>query len=138
MLSFGYAILTKEAVAAIAAVGFEPALGLYHRIRPGRPSLALDLMEEFRPLIVDSVVLTLVNTREIRASHFDRRGRSVVLTTEGRKIFIAAIERRMRSSIVHPTFGYQVTYRRALNMQARLLARAVQNDIPTYPAFVTR
>lgn len=138
MLSFGYAMLSKEALAAVLAVGFEPGLGFYHRLRPGRPSLALDLMEEFRPLIVDSTVLTLVNTREIRSSHFERRGRAIVLTSEGRKTFIGAIERRMRSSIAHPTFGYQVTYRRALNVQARLLARAIQGDIPAYPAFITR
>ncbi|MGH7738333.1 MAG: CRISPR-associated endonuclease Cas4g/Cas1g [Candidatus Tyrphobacter sp.] len=138
MLSFGYSMLTREALAAVIAVGFEPGLGFYHRVRPGRPSLALDLMEEFRPLVVDSTVLTLVNTREIRGSHFDRRGKAIVLTPEGRKLFIGAIERRLRSTIVHPTFGYQVTYRRALNVQARLLARAIQGDIPAYPAFITR
>ncbi len=138
MLSFGYSMLAKEAVSAAIAVGFEPGLGLYHRLRPGRPSLALDLMEEFRPLVVDSTVLTLINTREIRASHFDRRGRAVALTSEGRRTFIGAIERRLRSSIVHPTFGYHVTYRRALNVQARLLARTIQGDIPKYPPFITR
>lgn len=138
MLSFGYAMLTKEALAAVHNVGFEPGLGFYHRNRPGRPSLALDLMEEFRPLVVDSTVLTLINTREIRASHFDRRGRSIVLTQEGRRTFVGAIERRLRSTITHPTFGYSVSYRRALQVQARLLARVVQGDIPAYPAFVTR
>jgi CRISPR-associated protein Cas1 len=138
MLSLGYSMLTKEALAAAVTVGFEPGLGFYHRFRPGRPSLALDLMEEFRPLIVDSTVLTLVNTREIRASHFTRQGRAIVLTSEGRRAFISAIERRLRSTIIHPTFGYQVTYRRALNVQARLLARAIQGEIPAYPAFLTR
>jgi len=138
LLSFGYAMLAKETLAAVIAVGFEPGLGFYHRIRPGRPSLALDLMEEFRPLIVDSTVLTLINTREIRASHFDRRGRAIVLTKDGRRIIIAAIERRLRSSISHPTFGYTVSYRRALHVQARLLARAIQGDIPAYPPFTTR
>ncbi|HKU80700.1 MAG TPA: CRISPR-associated endonuclease Cas1 [Candidatus Tumulicola sp.] len=138
MLSFGYAMLAKEALAAVIAVGFEPGLGFYHRVRPGRPSLALDLMEEFRPLIVDSTVLSLINTREIQASQFDRRGRAVVLTDEGRRIFIGALERRLRTSIHHPTFGYQVTYRRAMNVQARLLARAIQGDIAAYPAFLTR
>lgn len=138
MLSFGYAILTKEALAAVVAVGFEPGLGFYHKLRPGRPSLALDIMEEFRALIVDSTVLTLVNTREIKVSHFDRRGRAIVLTADGRRTFIAALERRLRSTIVHPTFGYSVTYRRALNVQARLLARTIQEDIPSYPVFLTR
>lgn len=138
LLSFGYSMLAKEALAAVIAVGFEPGLGLYHRVRAGRPSLALDLMEEFRPLIVDSTVLTLINTREIRAAHFDRRGRAVLLTGEGRKIFIGAIERRLRSVVTHPVFGYSVSYRRALNVQARLLARAIQGDISGYPPFTTR
>ncbi len=138
MLSFGYAMLAKEALAAVIAVGFEPGLGFYHKIRPGRPSLALDLMEEFRPLIVDSTVLSIVNSREIRSSHFDRRGKAIVLTQEGRRTFIGALERRLRSSIVHPAFGYNVTYRRALSIQARLLARTIQGDIPTYPPFMTR
>jgi CRISPR-associated protein Cas1 len=138
MLSFGYAMLAKEALAAVIAVGFEPGIGFYHKLRAGRPSLALDLMEEFRPLIVDSTVLTLINTREIRASAFDRRGRSIVLTKEGRKTFIGAIERRLRTSIEHPTFGYDVSYRRALNVQARLLARTIQGDVPEYPPFTTR
>lgn len=138
MLSFGYAMLTKEALAAVIAVGFEPRLGFYHKLRPGRPSLALDLMEEFRPLIVDSTILSLVNAREIHASHFDRRGKDIVLTNEGRRTFISAIERRLRSTITHPTFGYAVTYRRALHIQARLLARTIQSDVPAYPPFTTR
>lgn len=138
MLSFGYAMLSKEALAAVIAVGFEPGLGFYHKVRAGRPSLALDLMEEFRPLIVDSTVLSLVNAREIQASHFDRRGKAIVLTQEGRKIFIGAIERRLRSSVTHPTFGYTLTYRRAIHVQARLLARTIQGDVPAYPPFMTR
>lgn len=138
MLSFGYSMLVKEALAAAIAVGLEPGLGVYHRVRPGRPSLALDLMEEFRPLIVDSTILSLINTREIRSSHFDRRGRAIVLTNDGRRTLIGAIERRLRSTIVHPTFNYEVSYRRALNVQARLLARAIQGDLPAYPPFTTR
>jgi len=138
LLSFGYAMLAKEALAAVIAVGFEPGLGAYHRPRPGRPSLALDLMEEFRPLIVDSTVLSAINGQELRASHFDRRGKAVVLTQDGRRTFIRAIERRLRSTISHPIFGYEVTYRRAIYVQARLLARTVQGDIEHYPAFTTR
>ncbi len=138
LLSFGYAMLVKEALAAVIAVGFEPGLGFYHRPRPGRPSLALDLMEEFRPLIVDSTVLSAINGQELRASHFDRRGKAVVLTHDGRRTFIGAIERRLRSTIAHPVFGYEVTYRRAIYVQARLLARTVQGDVERYPAFTTR
>jgi CRISPR associated protein Cas1/Domain of unknown function DUF83 len=110
MLSFGYAMLSKEVVAAAIAVGFEPGLGIYHKIRPGRPSLALDLMEEFRPLIVDSTVLTTINSKEMRPAHFDRRGKAIVLTADGRRVFIGAFERRLRSTIRHPLFGYEVTY----------------------------
>jgi CRISPR-associated protein Cas1 len=138
LLSFGYSMLAKEATAAVIAVGFEPGLGVYHRVRAGRPSLALDLMEEFRPLIVDSTILTVINSREVRASHFTKRGRAIVLTDDGRRTFISAIERRLRTTIRHPTFGYEVSYRRALNVQARLLARTIQGDIPVYPAFYTR
>jgi len=138
MLSFGYAMLAKEALAAVLSVGFEPGLGIYHKLRAGRPSLALDLMEEFRPLIVDSAVLLVVNNREIRPSHFDRRGKAVVLTTDGRRTLIRAIERRLRSTIRHPIFEYGVTYRRALQVQARLLARVIQGDLESYPPFCTR
>jgi CRISP-associated protein Cas1 len=95
-------------------------------------------MEEFRPLIVDSAVLTSINNREMQAGHFNRRGKAVVLTDGGRRTFIGIIERRLRSAIRHPLFGYEVTYRRALHVQARLLARAIQGDIPSYPAFCTR
>lgn len=138
LLSFGYSMLTKECLAAAIAVGFEPGLGFYHRLRAGRPSLALDLMEEFRPLIVDSTVLSVINTGELKSRDFERHGRAIVLTSEGRKKFIMAIERRLRSTITHPLFGYEVTYRRALHVQARLLARAIQGDIPAYRPLTTR
>jgi CRISPR-associated protein Cas1 len=95
-------------------------------------------MEEFRPLIVDSTVLSVLKNREVKAMHFLPRGRAVVLTDEGRRAFIGAIERRLRSEIQHPVFGYTVTYRRALNVQARLMARTIQGDIPAYVPFTTR
>jgi CRISPR-associated protein Cas1 len=138
MLSFGYAMLVKEALAAVIATGFEPNLGMYHGIRPGRPSLALDLMEEFRPLIVDSTVLSLVNTGEIRPSHFIRRGIGTNLTDDGRRVFIKAFERRLNATILHPTFGYEASYRRSLWLQARLLARTIQSELDQYQPFVTR
>ena len=138
LLSFGYAMLSKEALAAIIAVGFEPGLGVYHAQRPGRPALALDLMEEFRPLIVDSTVLSVVNTGEARPQHFIRRGIGISLNDDGRRVFIRAFERRLQSKVTHPLFEYEATYRRALWMQARLLARAIQGDISEYPPFITR
>ncbi len=138
LLSFGYAMLAKEALAAVLAVGFEPGVGVYHSRRPGRPSLALDLMEEFRPLIVDSTVLSVINTSEIRANHFIDRGLGVSLTEDGRRIFIRAMERRLQSVITHPVFEYEASYRRSLWLQARLLARTIQGDLEKYPPFVTR
>ncbi len=138
MLSFGYAMLVKEALAAVIATGFEPNLGIYHGVRPGRPSLALDLMEEFRPLIVDSTVLSLVNTGEIRPSHFIRRGIGTNLTDDGRRVFIKAFERRLNATILHPTFEYEASYRRSLWLQARLLARTIQGELDRYQPFVTR
>ena len=138
LLSFLYAILAKDATVALQSVGFDPMLGFFHRPRYGRPSLALDLMEEFRPLVVDSAVLSMINNRELAKSDFVRRGGAVALTGEGRKKVLAAYERRMATEVKHPIFGYPVSYRRLLEVQARLLSRHVQGEIPTYPAFCTR
>jgi len=138
ILSFVYAMLTKEATVALYSAGFDPMLGFFHRPRYGRPSLALDLIEEFRPIIADSVVLTLVNNGEIAAEHFIERAGAVALTSPGRKVVIGAFERRMDTLIRHPIFKYRISYRRVLQLQARLLARTVLGEISRYPAFVTR
>lgn len=138
MLSFGYAMLTREAKVALASAGLDPMVGLFHRLRPGRPSLALDLMEEFRPLIVDSVVLSAVNTGELDTGHFHRSAGACAMTDAGRKAFIAAYERRMATEVHHPLFGYTVSYRRILEVQARLLGRALTGEIPVYLPFRTR
>lgn len=138
LLSFCYALLVKDCLAALLAVGLEPAVGILHQHRPGRPSLALDLAEEFRPLIADSVVLSAVNTGELEEKHFVRRGVGVTLTDEGRRAAVNAYERRMQSKVTHPVFGYAASYRRVLAIQARLLARTIQGDVPSYPPFVTR
>ncbi len=124
LLSFVYAMLAKDWVVTLTAVGFDPYLGFFHRPRYGRPALALDLAEEFRPIIADSVVLNLINTGEIRPNHFVKHVDSVALTESGRKAVIAAYERRMEESIRHPLFGYRITYRRIFEVQARILARA--------------
>lgn len=137
-LSFLYAILAKDAAVTLQSVGFDPMLGFFHRPRYGRPSLALDLMEEFRPLVVDSTVLSLINNREVGKSDFVRRGDAVALTRDGRKKVLAAYERRMATEVRHPIFGYTVSYRRLLEVQARLLSRHVLGEIPIYPAFCTR
>jgi CRISPR-associated protein Cas1 len=138
LLSFCYGLLTKELLAACLAVGFDPYIGLYHRPRFGRPALALDLAEEFRPLLADSTVLTLVNNREISASDFLVRAGAVTLTAEGRKTVIRAWERRMTTHVRHPMFGYQVSYRRAAELQARILAAALTGELPAYKPLVTR
>ena len=138
LLSFVYAMLVKELTVVLYTTGFDPMLGLYHRPRYGRPSLALDLAEEFRPLLADSVVLTLVNNGEVSPSSFVRRAGGVALTDAGRRAVIAAFERRMDTLVTHPVFGYRISYRRVLEVQARLLARALLGEIEKYPSFCTR
>jgi CRISPR-associated protein Cas1 len=138
LLSFCYGLLAKELLAACLAVGFDPYVGLFHRPRFGRPALALDLAEEFRPLLADSTVLTLVNNREISGSHFVVRAGAVALTPDGRKAVIRAWERRMKTEIRHPMFGYAVSYRRAVELQARILAARLMGELPAYEPLVTR
>jgi CRISPR-associated protein Cas1 len=138
LLSFLYAILAKELTLAVQAAGFDPMLGFYHRPRYGRPSLALDLAEEFRPLVADSTVLTLVNTGEVTPASFVRRAGGVALTDAGRRTVLAAFERRMDTLVTHPLFGYRISYRRVLEVQARLLSRVLLGEIAEYPSFCTR
>ncbi len=138
LLSLGYAMLAKDLTIALQAVGFDPYLGFYHQPRYGRPALALDVMEEFRPLIVDSVVLSAINTGAVKLPDFIRRGGAVTLTQAGRGKFIRAYERRMDEEITHPIFGYRISYRRTLEVQIRLLARFLTGEIDEYPPFATR
>mgnify|MGYP005853420953 CR=1 FL=1 len=138
LLSFCYSLLVKEGVRALLAVGLDPYRGFYHRLRVARPSLALDLVEEFRPLLADSVVLGLINNRMVRPSDFIVRGRNCSLSSDGRRRVIRAFEARMDVLVRHPLFHYQVNYRRVLEIQARLLARFVNGDLLEYRPFVTR
>lgn len=138
MLSLAYAMLTREWTVTLHSIGLDPYLGFYHQPRYGRPALALDLMEEFRPLIADSVVLTAINNGEVQAGDWIERLGSVSLTPEGRRRFIEVYERRMSQEITHPVFGYQISYRRVLEVQARLLGRYLAGEIPEYPSFTTR
>ncbi len=138
LLSFCYALLAKELLAACLVVGFDPYLGLFHRPRFGRPALALDLAEEFRPLLADSCVLTLINNREISASDFVVRAGAVSLTEDGRRTVLRAWERRMTTTVRHPVFGYSVSYRRAVELQARILAAYLTGELPAYEPLVTR
>jgi CRISPR-associated protein Cas1 len=113
-------MLTKDLTIACYSVGFDPMMGFYHQPRFGRPALALDLMEPFRPLIVDSAVINAINTRMVTVSDFLRSGEAVALTPSGRKSFYHAYELRMDTLVTHPIFEYRVSYRRLLEVQARL------------------
>ena len=138
LLSFGYAMLTRTWVVALSATGFDPYRGFYHQPRYGRPALALDMMEPFRPLIVESTVVTAINNGEIRPTDFVRRATGVNLSSGGRKRFIATFERRLGQEVTHPLFGYRVEYRRLLEIQSRLLGRFLLGETPDYPNFTTR
>ena len=138
LLSFSYAMLTREWSITLSAVGLDPYRGFYHQPRFGRPALSLDMMEPFRPLIADSAVLMAINNGEVRPTDFIHRAGSCNLTESGRKRFIAAFERRMSQEITHPIFKYRLNYRRLLEVQARLLIRHLGGEIPDYPNFVTR
>ncbi|WP_018232236.1 CRISPR-associated endonuclease Cas4/Cas1 [Thioalkalivibrio thiocyanodenitrificans] len=138
LLSYAYALLTRAWTASLSAVGLDPYRGFYHQPRYGRPALALDMMEPFRPLIADSCVIQAINNGEVRPSDFQSVAGSVSLTNDGRKRFIATFERRMSHEITHPLFGYRVSYRRLLEVQGRLLARYLLGELPDYPNFTTR
>jgi CRISPR-associated protein Cas1 len=138
LLSFVYAVLARELTTTCWSSGLDPFLGFFHKPRFGRPALALDLMEEFRPVIADSVVITAVNTGVVQPSDFIRRGPAVALKPDGRRRFLKAYERRMESLVTHPVFGYQVSYRRVLEVQARLLGRVLLGELGEYPSFLVR
>ena len=138
VLSFLYSMLARQAAVTALAVGFDPYLGFYHQPKYGRPALALDLAEEFRPIIADSAALTLFNNGELKERDFIRRSGAVALTPEGRRTVIRAFERRMDTLIRHPLFRYSASYRRIMEIQARLLGRHLLGELPGYPAFTTR
>jgi CRISPR-associated protein Cas1 len=138
LLSYAYSLLAKDITVTIVAVGLDPYVGFYHRPRYGRPALALDLMEEFRPIVADSVVLSVINNGMLTAADFLRRGPAVALESQARRRFIEAYEKRLDTLVTHPLFGYRISYRRVLEVQARLLARHLTKELPAYPPFRTR
>lgn len=138
VLSFLYSMLIKQVFVSAIAVGFDPYLGFYHQPKYGKPALALDLAEEFRPIVADSAALTLFNNSELDEADFIQRSGAVALTQSGRKAVIRAFERRLDTLITHPLFGYSISYRRIMEVQARLLGRHVLGELPKYPAFTTR
>lgn len=138
LLSYAYALLTKDWTIAAAGVGLDPYLGFFHRPRYGRPSLALDLMEEFRPLVADSVVISVVNGGIVQPDDFQRSSLGVSLKPPARKRVIEAYERRMDQLVTHPVFDYRISYRRVLEVQTRLLGRFLLGEIDEFPSFLTR
>ncbi len=138
LLSLAYALLVKDFTLPLLAAGLDPYLGFFHQPRYGRPSLALDLMEEFRPLIADSVVISAINTGVVGPDDFERSGLGVALKTHARRDFILAYERRMNQAVRHPVFGYKISYRRVLDVQSRLLGRFLTGEIEEFPPFTTR
>ncbi|WP_395826418.1 CRISPR-associated endonuclease Cas1 [Elstera sp.] len=137
-LSLCYALLTRTVSTALEVAGLDPWVGFYHTERPGRPSLALDMMEPLRPILADSAVLTAINQGELGPSDFVMVGPSCNLTPTGRRTLIKAFERRLDQEATHPTFGYQISMRRMLHVQARLLARYLRGELAIYPHYVPR
>lgn len=139
LLSFIYSLLTNDCVGALEGVGLDPQFGFLHCLRPGRPALALDLMEEFRSCFADRLVLTLINRRQINPEHFeDRPGESVLLTAEGRKIVLFAYQERKKEEVMHPLLQTQTPLGLVPHLQARLLARHLRGDLPAYLPFVPK
>jgi CRISPR-associated protein Cas1 len=138
LLSFAYGLIVKDLTSTLVAVGLDPYLGVFHQPRFGRPALALDLAEEFRPLVGDSVVVNAINNGEVGADDFIERAGGVSLTTRGRRSVVACYERRMDTEILHPVFKYRVTYRRVMEVQARLLAAVLMGEVESYRPMVTR
>lgn len=138
MLSFAYAILAKDLTVALLAEGLDPWWGLYHRPRHGRPSLALDLMEEFRPLLADSAVLSAINTGMVEAKNFQVTSAGCVMLPDARRALLRAIEARMDLMVTHPLFGYRCSWRSIVRVQVRLFSRWLRGDVPDYVGMVTR
>ncbi len=138
LLSFTYALLTKDWVVTLQSVGFDPLMGFYHRTRYGKPALALDMMEAFRPVIADSVAIGAVNNGEIRERDFYAREGGVLLAPAARKRLLEAYERRLSAEVEHPTFGYRASWRRIFELEARLLGRHLLGELPAYEPFRIR
>lgn len=138
LLSFGYSMLAKELTVALISEGLDPYWGFYHTPRHGRPALALDLMEPFRAAIVDSAVITAINTGMVHSGDFVTSKSGCLLQPNGRKAFIRAYEARLDQLITHPVFSYRCSWRIVLRLQARLLSRWLRGDVPTFTSVTTR
>jgi CRISPR-associated protein Cas1 len=137
-LSLAYSMLTHECVAALRLARLEPSIGAYHVSRPGRPALALDLMEPFRPIIADSIAITAFNRGELTEGHFFRSAAGCMFTDAGRKIFFKIYAERLDTEITHPVFGYRLSYRRMLQLHARMIAAWLMEEVPSLAFLTTR
>jgi len=133
MLSYLYSLLLKDTIAAILAVGLDPYVGLFHGTGYGKPALALDLMEAYRPVVADSTMLGLVSRRIVTNQDFVRTSRGTAIRDSTRRTIVEAYERRMDTLFEHPLFGYQVSYRRAMEIDVRLVGRFVQGELDVVP-----
>jgi CRISPR-associated protein Cas1 len=139
LLSFLYSMLAHDARSACEATGLDAAVGFLHRDRPGRPGLALDLMEEFRPFLVDRLVLSLINRRQVAASGFQiTASGAVMMDDKTRRSVLTAYQKRKQDSITHPFLGENVSVGLMIHLQARLLARHIRGDLDAYPPFLWR
>lgn len=139
LLSFVYTLLRHDCVGAIEGVGLDPQVGYLHTLRPGRPALALDLMEELRPILADRLVLSMVNRRQIQRNDFiEREGGAVYLTDKGRKDVIVAYQNRKQDEVQHKVVGKKIQIGLIPHIQARLLARHLRGDLPEYLPFLYR
>lgn len=137
-ISLGYSMLVNECVAALRQARLEPSVGAFHVSRPGRPALALDLMEPFRPLIADSVAVAAFNRSELGEGHFMRTASGCTLTEPGRRSYFSLYGRRMDDEITHPVFGYRLSYRRMIILHARMIAAWLVGDVPSLSFLTTR
>jgi CRISPR-associated protein Cas1 len=136
LMSFAYGLLRVQVTAAVHIAGLDPYIGYLHETTRGQPAMVLDLMEEFRPLIADNVVFSVISRKEIQPKDFSESLGSYLLSDSARKTFLQAFESKMMDEFKHPVFGYRCTYRRAIELQARLLSRHLQEDIPYKPLII--
>ena len=133
LLSFSYALLKTQVTTAVHLAGLDPYIGYLHEVHHGQPAMVLDLMEEFRALVADNVVLSVLSKREIQPQDFTESLGAYRLSESGRKCFLEAFERKMNDEFTHPVFDYRCTYRRAIELQARLLSRHLQEGVAYKP-----
>jgi CRISPR-associated protein Cas1 len=138
LLSFGYVLLTNHVASAVSIVGLDPYVGFLHSSQFGKPALALDVVEPFRSVVVDSVVLTLLNNRMLAQDDFEEKFGAWRLSDDGRRTFLTKFEERLNTEITHPTFGYKAIYRRCLELEVRLVAKWLTGEIEQFEPFTVR